>query len=280
MIYAYVFYNSIIFRFESNRMTFRDLDDYNKTRRNTYTELTKFTKNGLDVNKNNTKKPSWEEYVAITAWSCFILESRNTQKFKEFYELFEKEVNMSYAYVFYKNFIFRFEPDKLTFRTGLKNKRKIYTELPGHYKNGKPFPFSKLCETYEHWNYQHAQNCWLFYTQDNKERFKEFYKLFEEEGSMKHYIFFYTENFTYRMSKGLIEAYDKEKKEWGKVATYTLPSDFDFKSLIGCMITDHFGFLTAANGELNQFINYKDTAPRFLEFLDIIEKGVDVEDDD
>lgn len=189
MIYAYVFYNSIIFRFEPNRMTFRDLDDYDKKRRNTYTELNQFTKNGLDVNKNNTKKPSWEEYVAITAWSCFILESRNTQKFKEFYELFEKK------------------------------------------------------------------------------------------GSMKHYIFFYTENFTYRMSKGLIEAYDKEKKEWGKVATYTLPSDFDFKSLVGCMITDHFGFLTAANGELHQFINYKDTAPRFLEFLDIIEKGVDVEDE-
>jgi len=125
-MYAYVFYNSIIFRFEPNRMTFRDLDDYDKTRRNTYAELNKFTKNGLDVNKNNTKKPSWEEYVAITAWSCYILDSRNTQRFKEFYELFEKEVNMSYAYVFYKNFIFRFEPNKLTFRTGLKNKRKIY----------------------------------------------------------------------------------------------------------------------------------------------------------
>jgi hypothetical protein len=261
-------------------MTFRDLDDYDKKRRNTYAELGKLTKNGLDVNKNNTKKPSWEEYVAITAWSCYILDSRNTQRFKEFYELFEKEVNMSYAYVFYKNFIFRFEPNKLTFRTGLKNKRKIYTELPGHYKNGKPFPFSKMCETYKHWNYQHAQNYWLFYTQDNKERFKEFYRLFEEEGSMKHYIFFYTENFTYRMSKGLIEAYDKEKKEWGKVATYTLPSDFDFKSLVGCMITNHFGFLTAANGELQQFINYKDTAPRFLEFLNIIEKGVDVEDEE
>ena len=36
MMYAYVFYNSIIFRFEPNRMTFRDLDDYDKTRRNTY----------------------------------------------------------------------------------------------------------------------------------------------------------------------------------------------------------------------------------------------------
>jgi len=31
---------------------------------------------------------------------------------------------------------------------------------------------------------------------------------------------------------------------------------------------------------LQQFINYKDTAPRFLEFLDIIEKGVDVEDEE
>ena len=113
MMYAYVFYNSIIFRFEPNRMTFRDLDDYNKTRRNTYAELGKLTKNGLDVNKNNTKKLSWEEYVAITAWSCYILESINTQIFTAVYELFEKEVNMSYAYVFYKDFIFRFEPDKL-----------------------------------------------------------------------------------------------------------------------------------------------------------------------
>lgn len=164
--------------------------------------------------------------------------------------------------------------------------RKNYTpidffrELPGHHKNGDPFDMDEMFMNSKNWNQMTAQSYWGFYLSNNRERFKEFYKLFDEEGNMKHYIFFYTENFTYRMSKGLIEAYDKEKKEWGKVATYTLPSDFDFKSLVGCMITDHFGFLTAANGELHQFINYKDTAPRFLEFLDIIEKGVDVEDEE
>lgn len=279
MMYAYVFYNSIIFRFEPNRMTFRDLDDYNKTRRNTYVELNKFTKNGLDVNKNNTKKPSWEEYVAITAWSCYILDSRNTQRFKEFYELFEKEVNMSYAYVFYADYIFRFNKYHMMFRKKY-TPIDFFRELPGHHKNGDPFTIDEMLQHSKNFNKAVDQSYWGFYLSKNRERFKEFYRLFEEEGSMKHYIFFYTENFTYRMSKGLIEAYDKDKKEWGKVATYTLPSDFDFKSLVGCMITNHFGFLTAANGELQQFINYKDTAPRFLEFLDIIEKGVDVEDEE
>jgi len=226
-------------------MTFRDLDDYNKTRRNTYAELNKFTKNGLDVNKNNTEKPSWEEYVAITAWSCYILDSRNTQRFKEFYELFEKEVNMSYAYVFYADYIFRFNKYHMMFR---KNYTPIdfFRELPGHHKNGDPFDMDEMFMNSKNWNQMTAQSYWGFYLSKNRERFKEFYKLFDE---------------------------------WGKVATYTLPSDFDFKSLVGCMITNHFGFLTAANGELQQFINYKDTAPRFLEFLDIIEKGVDVEDE-
>ena len=97
---------------------------------------------------------------------------------------------------------------------------------------------------------------------------------------MKHYIFFYTEHFTFRMSKGLIEAYNKETKEWGKVATYELVDGYDFKSLVGFNITNYADFMKDANGELMNFINYKKTTPRFLEFLDIIEKGVDVKDEE
>ena len=182
MKYAYVFYNSIIFRFEPNRMTFRDLDDYDEIRKNTYAELNRFTKNGLDINKNNTKDISWEEYVAITAWSCFIIESKNTLKFREFYKLFERENDDS------------------------------------------------------------------------------------------DYIFFCTEHFMFRMSKGLIEAYNGETKEWGKVATYKLVDNYDFKSLSGFMITHHCDFMKDANGELMNFINYEKTSHRFLEFLKVIEE--------
>lgn len=182
MKYAYVFYNSIIFRFESNRMTFRDLDDYDEIRRNTYTELNRFTKNGLNLNKNNTKDASWEEHVAITAWSCFIIESKNTLKFREFYKLFEKEDN---------------------------------------------------------------SNC----------------------------IFFYTEHFIFKMTKGLIEAYNEETKEWGKVATYRLVDNYDFKSLSGFMITHYCNFMKDVNGELMNFIGYEKTYLRFLEFLKVIENG-------
>lgn len=190
MKYAYVFYNSIIFRFEPDKMTFRDLDDYDETRRNTYSELNKFTKDGLDFNKNNTKDTSWEEYVAITAWSCFIIESKNTLRFREFYKLFENEADNS--------------------------------------------------------------NC----------------------------IFFYSENFIFRMSKGLIEAYNEETKEWGKVAIYRLVDGYDLKSLSGFMITHYCDFMKDVNGELMYFINYEKTYPIFLEFLDIIEKGVDVKDEE
>ena len=182
MKYAYIFYNSIIFRFEPDRMTFRDLDDYDEIRRNTYTELNRFTKNGLDINKSNTKDTSWEEYVAITAWSCFIIESKNTV------------------------------------------------------------------------------------------RFREFYKLFEKEDTNSNYIFFYTEHFIFRMSKGLIEAYNEETKEWGKVATYRLVDDYDFKSLSGFMITHHCDFMKDVNGELMNFIFYEKTSHRFLEFLKVIEE--------
>lgn len=108
MKYAYIFYNSIIFRFEPNRMTFRDLDEYDETRRNTYTELNRFTKNGLDINKNYNENTTWEEHVAITAWSCFIIESKNTVRFKEFYKLFEKEDNNgNYIFFYTEHFIFR-----------------------------------------------------------------------------------------------------------------------------------------------------------------------------
>ena len=189
MKYAYVFYNSIIFRFEPDRMTFRNLDDYDETRRNTYAELNKYTKNGLDINKNNIKDTSWEEHVAITAWSCFIIESKNTIRFREFYKLFEKEDDNS--------------------------------------------------------------DC----------------------------IFFYTEHFIFRMSKGTIEAYNKETKEWGIVLTYKLDNDFNFKSLNRITLTNKVDFMKDVNGELMNFINYEKTAPRFLEFLDIIEKGVDVKDE-
>lgn len=183
MKYAYIFYNSIIFRFEPDRMTFRDLDDYDEIRRNTYTELNRFTKNGLDINKSNTKDTSWEEYVAITAWSCFIIESKNTV------------------------------------------------------------------------------------------RFREFYKLFERENDDSDYIFFYTEHFIFRMSKGLIEAYNAENKEWEKVAMYELANDFNFKSLSGFMITHYCNFMKDVNSELMNFINYEKTSPRFLEFLKVIENG-------
>ena len=183
MKYAYVFYNSIIFRFKPDRMTFRDLDEYDETRRNTYTELNRFTKNGLDINKSNTKDTSWEEYVAITAWSCFIIESKNTV------------------------------------------------------------------------------------------RFREFYKLFERENDDSDYIFFYTEHFIFRMSKGLIEAYDVENRKWSKVAMYELANDFNFKSLSGFMITHYCNFMKDVNSELMNFINYEKTSPRFLEFLKVIENG-------
>lgn len=189
MKYAYVFYNSIIFRFEPNKMTFRDLDEYDEIRRNNYIELNKFTKDGLDFNKNNTTDISWEENVAIIAWFCFIIESKNTLRFREFYKLFEKDENM------------------------------------------------------------------------------------------KHYIFFYTEHFTFRMSKGIIEAYNKETKEWGKVATYKLVDNYNFKSLNGFNITNYADFMKDVNGEFMNFINYEKTAPRFLEFLEIIEKGVDNKDE-
>ena len=183
MKYAYIFYNSIIFRFEPDRMTFRDLDEYDETRRNTYAELNKFTKNGLDINKNYTNHTTWEEYVAITAWSCFIIESKN------------------------------------------------------------------------------------------KVRFREFYKLFERENDNSDYIFFYTEHFIFKMSKGLIEAYNEETKEWGKVTTYRLVNDYDFKSLSGFMITHYCDFMKDVNDELMNFIGYEKTYPRFLEFLKVIEKG-------
>ena len=181
MKYAYIFYNSIIFRFEPNRMTFRDLDDYDEIRRNTYTELNKFIKNGLDINKNYNENTTWEEHVAITAWSCFIIESKNTLKFREFYKLFEKEDNNS------------------------------------------------------------------------------------------NYIFFYTEHFTFRMSKGLIEAYNGETKKWGKVATYELIDGYNFKSLVGFNITHYADFMKDVNNELMNFINYEKTSSRFLEFLKVIE---------
>lgn len=183
MKYAYMFYNSIIFRFEPDKMTFRDLDEYDETRRNTYAELNKFTKNGLDINKNYNENTTWEEHVAITAWSCFIIESKNTVRFREFYKLFEREDNNS--------------------------------------------------------------NC----------------------------IFFYTEHFIFKMSKGLIEAYNEEIKEWGKIATYRLVDDYDFKSLSGFMITHYCDFMKDVNSELMNFINYEKTFPRFLEFLKVIEKG-------
>ena len=106
MKYAYIFYNSIIFRFEPNRMTFRDLDDYDEIRRNTYTELNKFIKNGLDINKNYNENTTWEEHVAITAWSCFIIESKNTLKFREFYKLFEILHVYYFSIIFYIPFSF------------------------------------------------------------------------------------------------------------------------------------------------------------------------------
>lgn len=183
MKYAYIFYNSIIFRFKPDRMTFRDLDDYDEIRRNTYTELNKFTKNGLDINKNYNENTTWEEHVAITAWSCFIVESKNTLKFREFYKLFEKEDNNS------------------------------------------------------------------------------------------NYIFFYTEHFMFRMSKGLIDAYDVENRKWSKVAMYELANDLKLKSLSGFMITHYCNFMKDVNSELMRFINCEKTSPRFLEFLDIIENG-------
>lgn len=46
------------------------------------------------------------------------------------------------------------------------------------------------------------------------------------------------------------------------------------------MITHYADFMKDANGELMNFINYEKTTPRFLEFLDIIEKGVDVKDEE
>lgn len=189
---------------------------------------------------------------------------------------------MKYAYVFYDKFIFRFEPDRMTYRMiyliGKYN--KLYKELPGHHKNGDPFSLDEMLKHSKNWNQATVRSYWLFYLQKNKERFKEFYKLFEQEGNMKHYIFFYTEHFTFRMSKGLIEAYNKETKEWGKVATYELVDGYDFKSLVGFNITNYADFMKDANGELMNFINYEKTAPRFLEFLDIIEKGVDVKDEE
>lgn len=189
---------------------------------------------------------------------------------------------MKYAYVFYDKFIFRFEPDRMTYRMiyliGKYN--KLYRELPGHHKNGDPFTLDEMLEHSKNWNQATVRSYWLFYLQKNKERFKEFYKLFEQEGNMKHYIFFYTEHFTFRMSKGLIEAYNKETKEWGKVATYELVDDYDFKSLVGFNITHYSDFMKDVNGELMNFINYEKTTPRFLEFLDIIEKGVDVKDEE
>ena len=91
---------------------------------------------------------------------------------------------------------------------------------------------------------------------------------------MKHYVFFYTDNFTFRMSKGIIEAYNKETKSWGTVLTYNLDKDYNFKSLNGVTLTNKFDFMKDVNEELMNFINYKKTSPRFLEFLKIIEDGV------
>lgn len=185
---------------------------------------------------------------------------------------------MKYAYVLYADYIFRFDPNRMMFRKN-NTSIKFFRELPGYHKNGDPFSLDEMMQHSNNWNQYTAQMYWGFYYSDNHDKFKEFYKLFEQEGNMKHYIFFYTEHFTFRMSKGLIEAYNKETKEWGKVATYELVDGYNFKSLVGFNITHYADFMKDVNGELMNFINYEKTTPRFLEFLDIIEKGVDVKDE-
>ena len=183
---------------------------------------------------------------------------------------------MSYAYVFYADHVFRFDANHMMFR---KNSTpiKFFRELPGHHKNGYPFSFDEMMQHSKNWNQMAVQSYWSFYLSDNKERFKEFYELFEKDGNMKHYVFFYTDNFTFRMSKGVIEAYNKETKNWGIVLTYNLDKDYNFKSLNGITLTNKFDFMKDANEELMNFINYKKTSPRFLEFLKMIEDGVNVE---
>lgn len=188
---------------------------------------------------------------------------------------------MSYAYVFYDNYIFRFDPEHMMFR---KKTMPIdsFMDLPGHHKNGDPFTFNEMRIDPNNWNQMTAQYRWLAYLQGdnqkilNQERFKEFYKLFEKDGNMKHYIFFYTDNFTYRMSKGIIEVYNKDTDKWGEVISY---ADHDDKSLVGCNIINHNDFIDGAYDELMDFIKNENTNLRFLEFLDVIKKGVDVKDD-
>jgi len=150
---------------------------------------------------------------------------------------------------------------------------KFFRELPGHHKNGVPFTFDEMMQHSKNWNQMAAQSYWGIYLSDNRERFREFYKLFEKEDDNSNYIFFYTEHFIFRMSKGLIEAYDVENREWSKVAMYELANDFNFKSLSGFMITHYCNFMKDVNSELMNFINYEKTSPRFLEFLKVIENG-------
>ena len=186
---------------------------------------------------------------------------------------------MKYAYILYDNYIFRFNPNKMMFR---KNSApiKFFRELPGCHKNGDPLSLDEMLQHSNNWNQYTAQMYWGFYYKDNYNRFKEFYKLFDEEGNMKHYVFFYTDNFTFRMSKGVVEAYNKETKDWGIVLTYNLDKDYNFKSLNGITFTNKFDFMKDVNEELMNFINYEKTSPRFLEFLKVIEDGVNVEEDD